>query len=212
MTITIFGATGMVGKYVVAQALANGDTVKAFGRNVESLIDKDLHNENFEAIKGYVFDESNVYKAIKNIDAVISVLGGGFDGTDKTRSIGIKNIIAQMQKAKVNRIIALGGLGILNADEDTLILDTPGYPEMYKPVGREHLEAYQYLQHSILSWTFICPPNILDKDKTGNYITNANYPTTPNNNEIAAGDIADCMLQELVKNKFIKMRVGISRL
>ena len=34
MTITIFGATGMVGKQLVQQALFKGYTVKAFGRNV----------------------------------------------------------------------------------------------------------------------------------------------------------------------------------
>ena len=34
MTITIFGATGMVGKQLVQQALFKGHTVKAFGRNV----------------------------------------------------------------------------------------------------------------------------------------------------------------------------------
>ena len=42
MVITIFGATGMVGTKLVAQALAKGFVVKAFGRNVENLIDTDI--------------------------------------------------------------------------------------------------------------------------------------------------------------------------
>ena len=71
MKITVFGATGMVGKRVVAQALAKGFSVNAFGRNVEDLIDKDNRDEHLSAIKGYVFDETDVYKAVKNADAVI---------------------------------------------------------------------------------------------------------------------------------------------
>lgn len=117
MTITVFGATGQVGKQVVNQALALDFTVKAFGRNVEHLIDADNRNKKFEAIKGYVFDANEVLEAIKHSDAVISALGGNFDGTDRTRSLGMKNIVSQMQIAGVNRIIALGGLGVLNADE-----------------------------------------------------------------------------------------------
>ncbi len=65
MIITIFGATGQVGKRTVQQALAKGFTVKAFGRNVENWIDKDLHTDNFQAIKGHVFDEDDVLNAIK---------------------------------------------------------------------------------------------------------------------------------------------------
>ncbi len=212
MTITIFGATGQVGKRIVNQALAKGFTVRAFGRNVSNLIDKDINDAKFEAIKGYVFDGNDVLKAINGSDAVLSVLGGSFDGTDKTRSLGIKNIVTQMQKIGIKKIIAVGGLGILNANETTLIIDSPNYPEEYKPVGLEHLAAYQYLAASTLDYTFVCPPNILDEDFTGNYITNTNYPPTPNNFEVAAGDIADCMLQELTNNQFNKQKVGISRL
>jgi putative NADH-flavin reductase len=211
MTITVFGATGQVGKQVVNQALALDFTVKAFGRNVEHLIDADNRNTKFEAIKGYVFDANEVLEAIQHSDAVISALGGNFDGTDRTRSLGMKNIVSQMQIAGVNRIIALGGLGVLNADEKTLILDSPNYPEEYKAVGLEHLQAYQYLAASSLNYTFVCAPNILNQDKTEQYITTANYPPTPNHFEINAGDIAHFMLHELKNNEFVGKRVGISR-
>lgn len=202
----------MVGKQVVQQGLALNHTIKAFGRNVDNLIDKDLHDTKFEAIKGYVFDEDEVYNAIQNSDAVISVLGGGFDGLDKTRSLGIKNIVTQMQKVGVHRIIALGGLGILNVTDDELLIESPTYPLEYIPVGLEHLAAYNFLATSKLDYTFVCAPNILNANKTERYITSANYPPVPNNNEIAAGDIAHFMLQELVNNYYCLKKVGISRL
>ncbi len=210
MILTIFGATGMVGKRIVSQALAQGNTVKAFGRNVENLIDRDLDNDKLLAIKGYIFEEEDVLQAIKGSDVVISVLGGAFNGQDQTRSLGIKTIIGQMNKIGLKRIVALGGLGILNADEETLLIDTPEYPEEYKPVGREHLKAFEYLKESNLNWTFVCAPDIKDEEGQGNYHTNKDYPPIPNNGQIKAGDLADFMIKEAKENNFLKSRVGIS--
>ena len=96
MNIIVFGATGMVGKQIVQQALFNDNHVKAFGRNVYTT--DFLNNENLQLVQGALFDEKEVYDAIKGCDAVLSALGGGFDGNDKTRSLGMKNIIAQIKK------------------------------------------------------------------------------------------------------------------
>lgn len=210
MQITVFGATGMVGKHIVKLALANGHKVVAFGRNVTSLLDADEVNDQLKAVKGYVFDESDVYEAIQGSDAVLSVLGGAFDGSDKTRSLGIKNIIKQMEKAELKRIIALGGSGVLNAETGGFIIDQPSYPSEYLPVGREHLQAYKFLKDSNLDWTFVCAPDIKEEIPTGNYTTNKDYPPVLNHNKIAAGDLAAFMLAESEKNEYVKSRVGIS--
>ncbi len=210
MKIVVFGATGYVGKFVVEHCLTSNHYVKAFGRNVENLIDKDLREENFEAIKGYVFDEIQVYNALKNCDAVISCLGGGYDGIDTTRSLGIKNIILQMQKAAVKRIVSIGAFGILNFDETELIFQTKDYPQEFIPVSLEHFAAYNYLKESNLDWTFICPSNILNQPFNGNYLTSLNYPTNPNKDEINVGNLVDCILKSIEENTFIKQKIAIS--
>jgi hypothetical protein len=208
MNIIIFGATGMVGKQLVQQALHKGHSIKAFGRNVFTEFETDT--KNLELIKGALFDAGEVFDAVKGSDAVLSALGGGFDGTDKTRTLGIKNITAQMQAAGVKRIVAVGGLGVLNADEETLLIDSKDYPKEYIPVGKEHQQAYEYLKESGLNWTFVCPPNIINAEATGLFTTNANYPPEENNYKINAGDLALFMLNELEKNDYVQQRVGIS--
>jgi uncharacterized protein len=208
MNIIIFGATGMVGKQLVKQALFNGHHVKAFGRNV--FTELNMEEKNLELIKGALFDEGEVSNAIKGCDAVLSALGGGFDGTDKTRTLGIKNIITQMKKNNVKRIVAIGGLGVLNFDDGTLLLEKEDYPKEYLPVGLEHKKAYDYLNESGLDWTFVCPPNIITQEATGVFTTNANYPPQQNNYKINAGDLAMFMLNELGKNEYVQQRVGIS--
>lgn len=208
MHIVVFGATGQVGKQIVKQALFNGHHVKAFGRNV--FTEFSTEEKNLDLIKGGVFDEGEVLHAVKGCDAVLSALGGSFDGTDKSRSLGIKNIVAQMKNSGVKRIVALGGMGILNFDEDTLLIDTEDYPKQYIPVGNEHRKAYEYLNNSGLDWTFVCSPDIINEEATGEFITNTNYPPEPNKYKINAGDLALFMLGELKHNDFVGMRVGIS--
>lgn len=208
MQVIVFGATGLVGKQLVKQALYKGHKVKAFGRNVFTTdFPKD---DNLELVQGALFDEKEVYNAIKGCDAVLSALGGSSDGNDKTRSLGMKNIIAQMQKANVKRIIGVGNIGVLNANEDTLIIDTPDYQKEYLAVGREHLKAYESLKASSLDWTFVCCSDIINADATGVFYTKADYLPEPNNYRINAGDIALFMLNELEKNEFVQHRVGIS--
>jgi hypothetical protein len=208
MQIAIFGATGMVGKQLVQQSLFKGHHVKAFGRNVFTTdLPKD---DKVELIQGALFDEGQVFNAIKGCDAVLSALGGSFTGTDVTRSLGMKNIVAQMQKAGVKRIVAIGGMGVLNADENTLLMDTEEFPQEYAAVSKEHLKAFEFLKLSSLDWTFVCPPDIIDDGPTGEFITAANYPPLPNKYKINAGDLALFMVNEIEKKEYVQQRVGIS--
>ncbi len=208
MNLIVFGATGLVGKQLVQQALFNGHHVKAFGRNVFTT--DFLETKNLELVQGALFDATEVYNAIKGCDAVLSAIGGGFDSGDKTRTLGIKNIIAQMKKAGVQRIIAIGAQAILNADKDTLVMDKDDYPEEYKPVSKEHFKVYQMLNESGLNWTLVGPSDLTDHGPTGAYITKADYPPDPVNDKINSGDLAMFMLNELKKNEYVRQRVGIS--
>ncbi len=207
MRIIIFGASGMVGIQLVKQALYNGLNVRAFGRNVFTA---DLpKNDQLELIQGALFDQKQVYNAILGTDAVICSLGGDSTGSDMTRSLGMKNIIGQMQKAYVTRIIAVGEMSILNADKDRLIMDLPDFPAKVLPISREHLKAYQYLKTSQLDWTMVCPPEIIDSEPTGDFITSSDYVPIPDSNKISTADLAFFILSELNKNEFIKHKVGI---
>jgi putative NADH-flavin reductase len=209
MQLIVFGATGQVGTQLVKQALWRGYNVKAYGRNVYEM---DIENDKLEKIKGGLFDAGDVLHAIKGCNAVLSTIGGAFDGSDKARSLGMKTIVTQMQKTAVKRIVALGNMSILNFDEHSLILDQKDYPKEYLPVGNEHRKAYESLKDSSLDWTFVCSPDIINDGPTGNYITAKDYPPQPNKNRINSGDLAQFMLNELERNEFVKSRVGISAL
>jgi uncharacterized protein len=207
MKIVIFGATGIVGKQLIKLALFKEYNVVAYGRNVHELIEEKERNENLQLIKGGLFDKSDIKDATKNADIILSAIGGNNDVDDHTRSLGMKNIIAAMQQNKIQRIVALGGIGCLKNGEGIMLIETEDFPEDVKAVTMEHLKALQYLQDSKLEWTFVCPQTIIDADVTGLYKTNNNF--TANLTTINAGDIAQFMLLEAIKKEYLSATVQI---
>ncbi len=208
MKVIVFGATGMVGKELVKQALYNGYDVKAFGRNV--FIEGLPEDNKLELVQGALFDEGEVYHAIKGCDAVLSAIGGATDGTDKTRSLGMKNIVKQMEKAGVKRIVALGGMGILDGINEKMIMDEDDFPAQYHAVSQEHKKALDVLNSSSLDWTFVCPPVIESGEPTGIFHTAAGQLPETNSFKVRSGDLAMFMLKELSKNEYLLQKVGIS--
>ncbi len=207
MKILVIGATGMVGQEIINQVIAHGHTAVAFGRNVFEVLSTE--RKYLELFKGALFSSDDIKKALKGCDAVLSAIGGAFDGTDKARSLGMKKIVEAMEKHGPMRIIAIGGIGVLNADEDTYIFEKPEFPSKYKPVTAEHFQAYEHLKNSKLDWTFLCPPDILPGGPTGEYNLNRDYPAE-GQFHIHAGDLADFMVNELKTNAFLRCRVGIA--
>ncbi len=208
MRITIFGATGMTGKRAIDEALAHGHEVRAFGRNVFEALSTE--RERLELFKGGVLSHGEVEDAVKGADAVLSCLGGGIDGTDRTRSLGIKTIVEAMKKKGPKRIIAIGSFGILDTKEPgKLAYQMPGYPSTFKAVAVEHREAWEHLADSPLDWTVLCPPQIKDEPATGEYNLLLNFPPE-GQNWVTAGDLADFMMNALKSNEWVKARVGIA--
>jgi putative NADH-flavin reductase len=207
MKIVIFGATGQVGKHIITQAIQKNFNVRAFGRNVFELPDQ---QKNLELIRGTVFDTEDIRNAVSGCHAVISVLNGATDGEDKTRSLGIKNIVAEMKHTGVRRIVSLGGKGVLDHPEGGLLMDDTDYPVKLLPLAKEYRLAWEYLKDSGLDWTYVCPGVIVDSPPTGSFVIAENQVPEPDTNEISSGDLAFFILEELEKNRHLFQRIGIN--
>lgn len=208
MKVIVFGATGLVGKELVKQALYNNYEVKAFGRNV--FIDNLPEDKKVELVHGALFDEGEVYHALRDCDAVLSAIGGAADNTDKTRSLGIKNILKQMNKAGIKRIVALGGMGVLDNSEGIPMMEQEDFPPQYAAVSIEHKKALDFLMNSNTQWTFVCAPDIQPGEPTGIFKTMVNQLPESDHLTVTSGDVALFMLKEMVQKEFVSQRVGIS--
>jgi putative NADH-flavin reductase len=106
LKVTVFGATGQIGRLVVFDLLADGHDVNAYVRNPGKLQDVDPR---LAVVTGELSDAKRVRDAVHAADAVISALGPslsrGTKGTPVTD--GTRNIVAAMEAEHVSRYIGL---------------------------------------------------------------------------------------------------------
>ena len=210
MQVTIFGATGQVGRQLVRQALAQGHVVKAFARNTASFIDADLRSQQFSAVKGYVFEPGDVKAAVHGSTVVLSALGGSFDGSDKTRSLGMKNIVEAIRSSGAGqRVINVGNMGILPSPTGHgLIMEQDDFPAEYLPVSEEHRKAFASLQESGIEFLTVAAPDLFDAAADDNYIT---WTIPPEGAlRVSTGNIASYMLKMATVQTLSTHLTGIS--
>ena len=106
MNVTVFGATGEIGRLVVGDLLAADHDVTAYVRNPGKLGHSDPR---LVTVTGELSDEARIQQAVRGSDAVISALGPllrrGSTGTPVTD--GTQNIVAAMQTEHVGRYIGM---------------------------------------------------------------------------------------------------------
>jgi len=207
MNVIIFGSTGRTGKYLIQFALEAGLHVTAFARNPDLV---SVHHARLALFQGDATNAEAVKLALAGMDAVLFAVGTDL-GETNLRQTAMKNIVAGMHKNQVRRIIGIGGMGILQANETTRIFETEGFPKEYIPVSQDHEAAFEFLQLSGLDFTFVCPPTIPDGPVTGHYITRETY-SPEGNLVITTGDLADFMVKELLEPRYIGKKVGIATL
>jgi len=202
MKILILGANGHAGFQTVKRALEKGHTVTAFVRHTESM---SLLHPNLKVIQGDALSQESVSKAVQGNDGVITCLGS----TEIShRQVFINHIINAMRMHKVKRVIAIGGIGALQASEHLKVYETITFPKEYIELTQAHIRVLDALLTSRLDFTFVCPPMIADGERTGAYKIQENYPTQ--GWSITSGDIADFMVKELDERKYVGLKVGIS--
>ncbi len=200
--IIVFGATGRTGLQVVKRALERGLNVTAFVRTPSKF---SLLHPNLTVVQGDAMIQQEVSKQLKGMDAVVNALSSN---ETSHRLVFINNIINGMREHKVKRIIAIGGIGALQASEHLKVYETVTFPKEYIELTQAHIRVLDALLTSRFDFTFVCPPMIKEGERTGVYKTQDRYPTQ--GWSILSGDLADFMVTELIEGKFIGKKVGIS--
>lgn len=179
MKIALFGATGMVGSRIAAEATARGHEVTSLSRSTG----------------GDLADPDAVHTAAQAHDVVVSATGPSRTGESHEPWLaGVSTLIEQAGEA---RVLFVGGAGSLLTPEGTRLLDTDGFPEEYKAEatsGAAALDLFRAAPES-LDWTFVSPaPVIAPGERTGSYATALD---TPAGDFISAEDYAVALVDEI---------------
>jgi nucleoside-diphosphate-sugar epimerase len=169
MQITVFGATGGIGRHVVDQALADGHDVVAYVRTPDKV---DRHSPRLRVVVGELSDPAAIQQAVQGSRAVISALGPslkrGATGTPVTD--GTNNILKAMQATGVDRFIGLATPSVPDPrDQPTLKgRALPVLARLMFPNALTELRGMtKAVTESGLNWTLARITNPTDKPATG---------------------------------------------
>ena len=211
MRLTVFGATGGVGREVVAQALERGDQVTAYLRNPAKL---DLTYPELTVIAGEITDTEAVRRAVSGADAVISALGPLLDGkaTGMPLVDGTRTIVEAMQAAGVARYIGMATPSLRDPRDTRSLLGlvVPRMGRTFFPRAyRELLEMSQIVTGSSLNFTIARFTQPKDGERTGG-IRSGFLGQDKIRSAITRADIAGFLLDQTADTRFHRAAPAIS--
>jgi uncharacterized protein len=192
MRIALFGATGMIGSRVLAEAQGRGHRVTAVVRDAaRAPEDADGH-----AVAD-VTDAPQVAAAVAGHDAVISAVGGG--GVVVAAAPALLDGLA---RAGVTRLLVVGGAGSLLNAEGVRLIDRPEFPEAWRPAASAQVTALACYRASggPVAWSYLSPADVIEPgERTGAYVLGEDHAVfdAAGESRISAEDYAVALVDEL---------------
>ena len=216
MKVALIGATGFVGSHVLAELVNRGHEVTAISRNPDKVL---LKGDLIHSIKGDVLIEDEVAILVAGNDAVISAYNPGWTNPNIfTEALaGSKSIQAGVEKSGVKRFLYIGGAGSLEVAPGIQLIDTPNFPEEYKPGAEAARQYHDILKRSdILDWTFLSPAIEMHPGtsglRKGIYRIGLDNPVFDEKGRsiISAEDLAVAIVDEIESPQFVKKRFTVA--
>lgn len=157
MKVLVFGANGRVGLLLVKQLVKQNYEVVAFVHGNNNLPKSSL----ISVIKGDIYSRENVSSAMKGCDVIISALGSWGTPKKDILTSAMENIIPEMEKQKIKRIITLTGADALaSMEKPTLIqqVTRPIFTLLAKNILEDSEKHITLLENSKLDWTILRSP------------------------------------------------------
>ena len=217
MKLTIFAATGGIGRNVLEQALDAGHEVTAVVRTPASL------SRQVRAVRADLVDPDPdaLAAAVLGADAVLSGLGPRGLGQVGVTSTGTKAIIAAMKMAGARRLLIVSAAPVASTPSPGRP-DTPRYhpqdgflagrvlaPLLRMVFGKQYTDlalTEDDLRDSGLDWTSVRPPRLTNGPHTGRYRVGYGHNV---GRSISRADAADAMLGLVTDDRAVSQAVGI---
>jgi putative NADH-flavin reductase len=222
MKLTIFAATGGIGRQLLEQAVAAGHDVTAVVRNPDKLSGAPVR---IVAADLSAADPAALEPAVQGADAVLSGLGPRSASEAGVTARGTRAIVQAMQATGVRRIVVVSAAPVGT-------VPSPGNPKpprhdpgdgffmrnLLAPLGRAALRKTfadlarmeDVLRDSGLDWTIVRPPRLTDGPLTATYRT-AYGRNLRRGLLISRADVAHLMLDAVERPDTIRQTIGIAR-
>jgi putative NADH-flavin reductase len=224
MKLTIFAATGGIGRQILEQAIDAGHDVTAVVRNPQKLPAKLSRQVRVVTADLAAPDPAMLKSAVAGADAVLSGLGATSNSEAGVAAQGTRAIAAAMKAAGARRIVVVSAAPIGTVPSparpnppkhdpgDGFIMRHVLSPLTKAAFRRHYADLAQMedvLRNSDLEWTAVRPPRLTDKPLTGTYRT-ARGQNLRRGAFISRADVAHYMLRALDQPETIRQTIGLA--
>ncbi|MEV4516408.1 NAD(P)H-binding protein [Dactylosporangium sp. NPDC049525] len=204
MKLTVFGATGGIGRHLVEQGLR-------LGHEMTAVVRREFDVPGVTVVHATLDDAAALEAAVAGRDAVLTALGQRKGGPPTVQADGARAAVAAMRATGVRRIVSVDAAGRVADRGDSLLMRTVAKPivqRILKDNFDDLAEAERVLRASGLDWTLISPPRLTDGGHRP-------YRTVIDRNvrggrTLSRADVADAMLKSLRDDAHIHRRVNIA--
>ncbi len=195
--MALFGATGFIGRGVLADLLADGHTVCALVRDPSRLPPRN----GLRVIAGDALDPEAVDHTVEGSEAVVSALGTrrGEKVEVDFLAYATRNIVQAMRSHDIHRLVTISGAGIT----------VPGEHKPFPHVGvlaRRAVESkqreYEVLAGSDVDWTAARPVRVLDVPAGGR--VRASTSAKGLGMQVPRDDLARFMVDQLTDRTYVR--------
>lgn len=200
MKIALIGATGRAGSQIAAELARRGHRVTAISRHPE----RTAPLPGITPVAGDANDRAALARLIAGHDAVVSAVM--FHASDPEVLIGA------VREAGVPRYLVVGGAGSLEAAPGVRVIDTPEFPEEYKPEARAGAAFLDRLRaERELDWTFLSPSALFfEGPRTGRFRLGADQLLVNEaGSSISFADYAIAMADEIETPRHSRQRFTV---
>jgi len=216
MKIALIGATGFVGKAVLAELLQRDLRVTALVRDTSKLAPQ----TGLTTVVADAYDATAVAAAVGGHDAVVSAFNPGWDEPELYNKflLGSTAIERGVEASGVKRLLVVGGAGSLYVAPGVQLVDTSDFPSHVPanvvPGARAARDALTELRgNRYLDWTFLSPPALLAPDeRTGGYRVGGEELLMEGDKPagISVADLAVAIADEIVRPRHIRARFTVA--
>ncbi|NUR99969.1 MAG: NAD(P)H-binding protein [Kribbellaceae bacterium] len=191
MKIAVFGASGMVGSRVAAEAVSRGHEVTGVTRSGGEL------PAGVRAVRASANDAS-AKELAADADVLVAAIGPSRTGGDHQEYLdAIDNLIAAV-RGTATRLFVVGGAGSLVVNGNRVV-DGPDFPAEYKDESLTVSQALETLRATgdDVNWTMLSPAFVIAPgERTGTFRLGGDEPV---GDHISAEDYAVALIDEAEK-------------
>jgi putative NADH-flavin reductase len=209
MNLTVFGATGGIGRELVRQALAAGHRVTAVVRDPARL---SVTGGALEVFRADLADPEVLRRAVAGRDAVLSGLGAR-----SRKDVGVaarltRTVLGAMEAEGARRLLVVSAAPVGPEPEGAGVLDRAllrVVSAVFRDVYADLREMEADIARSATDWTVVRPPRLQDTPLRGVYRTVVGGAPLKGN-LVGRADVAHAMLSMIDDPATVKQGVGVA--